>query len=80
MIIEGLKLTLLGMLVVFLFLTLLILMVKLSASLLRNYGDRELAEMMLQDRRATTNLAAEDRKLVGVISAALAVHMARHRK
>jgi len=78
MIIEGLKLTLLGMLGVFLFLTLLILMVKLSASLLKNYSARESIEMKSRRGRTTSNLLAENSKLVGIISAALAAHIARY--
>ena len=79
MIIEGIKLTFLGMLVVFSFLTILILTIKLSASLLKNYSSREWNEMASRNRRSTSDLLAEDRKLVGIISAALAAHMARHR-
>jgi sodium pump decarboxylase gamma subunit len=79
MIIEGAKLTLLGMLVVFLFLTILILMVKLSALLLKNFSAKEAAERKTRSGRTTSDLLAEDRKLAGIISAALAAHRARYR-
>jgi len=79
MIIEGVKLTLLGMLVVFSFLTILIMTVKLSASLLKKYSANELTQMKSRSGRSTSHLLAEDRKLVGIISAALAAHIARYR-
>lgn len=79
MIFEGVKLTFLGMIVVFSFLTLLVLMVKLSALLLKNYTAREGVETKSQNGKTVSDLVAQDRKLVGIISAALAAHMARYR-
>ena len=79
MIIEGVKLTLLGMLVVFSFLTILIMTVKLSALLLKNYSANEWTQMKSRSGRTTRDLLTEDRKLVGIISAALAAHIARYR-
>ena len=79
MIIEGVKLTLLGMLGVFSFLTILIMTVKLSAFLLKNYSANEWTQMKSRSGRTTRDLLTEDRKLVGIISAALAAHIARYR-
>ena len=79
MIIEGVKLTFLGMLVVFSFLTILIMTVKLSASLLKNYSANELTQIKSRSGRNAPDRIAEDRKLAGIISAALAAHIARYR-
>lgn len=79
MIIEGVKLTVLGMVVVFSFLTLLILTIKLSASLLKEYSAREWGNIKSRSGITTSDLLTEDRKLVGIIGAALAAHRARYR-
>lgn len=79
MIFEGLKLTFLGMLVVFSFLTILVLTVKLSAFLLKDYSARESSKMKSQNGKTASDLVTQDRKLVGIISAAVAAHMARYR-
>jgi sodium pump decarboxylase gamma subunit len=79
MIIEGLKLTLLGMPVVFAFLWLLILVIKLSAWFLRDVTAREAAEADLpvkRRRRPTTDEA--NRRLTGIITAAISAHRARY--
>lgn len=81
MIAAGLKLTLLGMAVVFSFLLLLILSVKISQRFLSAGSVRELAEMEAADLRRRRRAApgADDRTLVAVISAAIAAHRARLR-
>ncbi|MDM8551615.1 OadG family protein [Desulfobacterales bacterium HSG2] len=79
MIIEGVKLTLLGMVVVFSFLILLILVIRLSAKLLKEYTAKEAAEVAAPRRRKSVSSVEENRKLVGIISAALAAHRARCR-
>ncbi|HDI60607.1 MAG TPA: sodium pump decarboxylase subunit gamma [Desulfobacteraceae bacterium] len=81
MIVAGLKLTLLGMAVVFSFLLLLILSVKISQRFLSAGSVRELAEMEAADLRRRRRAApgADDRTLVAVISAAIAAHRARLR-
>lgn len=81
MIVAGLKLTLLGMAVVFCFLLLLILSVKISQRFLSAGSVRELAEMEAADlrRRRRTAQRADDGTLVAVISAAIAAHRARLR-
>jgi sodium pump decarboxylase gamma subunit len=82
MIVAGLKLTLLGMAVVFCFLLLLILFVKISFWLLSAGSVRELAEMEaaeMKKRRRSSLPAADDRALIAVISAAVAAHRSRTR-
>lgn len=79
MIIEGIKLTLLGMPVVFAFLMLLILVIKLSAWLLKDITAKEAAEADLPMRRKKRETSVEaDRKLTGIITAAIAAHRARY--
>jgi sodium pump decarboxylase gamma subunit len=79
MIIAGLKMTLLGMAVVFFFLLLLILFVKISYRVLGSGSVREIAEIEAAElkKRKRSDLAAEDEKLVAIISAAIAAHRAR---
>ncbi|WP_319404942.1 OadG family transporter subunit [uncultured Desulfosarcina sp.] len=79
MIVAGIKLTLLGMTVVFFFLLLLILFVKLSFRFLSQGSARELAEMEAAElnKKKRSFLRAEDTVLVAVISAAIAAHRAR---
>ena len=79
MIIAGLKLTLLGMAVVFFFLLLLILFVKISFRVLGSGSVREIAEIEAAElkKRKRSDLAADDEKLVAIISAAIAAHRAR---
>lgn len=79
MIIAGLKMTLLGMTVVFFFLLLLILFVKISYRLLGSGSVREIAEIEAAElkKRKRSDLAADDEKLVAIISAAIAAHRAR---
>ena len=76
MIIAGLKLTLLGMAVVFSFLLLLILFVKLSywflsAGSAKELADAEAAEL---NKKRRSLMAKEDDVLVAIISAAIAAH------
>ncbi|MGA9535848.1 MAG: OadG family transporter subunit [Desulfobacterales bacterium] len=79
MIIAGLKMTLLGMAVVFFFLLLLILFVKISFRVLGSGSVREIAEIEAAElkKRKRSDLAADDEKLVAIISAAIAAHRAR---
>jgi sodium pump decarboxylase gamma subunit len=79
MIIAGLKMTLLGMAVVFFFLLLLILFVKISYRVLGSGSVREIAEIEAAElkKRKRSDLAADDEKLVAIISAAIAAHRAR---
>jgi sodium pump decarboxylase gamma subunit len=78
MILAGVKLTLLGMTVVFLFLTVLVLTVKLSFRFLSAESAREFAEIeaaaLYKKRRSAE--PKDDAVLVAVISAAIAAHRA----
>lgn len=79
MIIQGLKLTLVGMIVVFSFLVLLLILIHLSAKLLKSYTQKE-ALLVSSSRPLLArekNLFDENRKLAAVISAAIAAHRKR---
>jgi len=80
MIIAGIKLTFLGMGVVILFLLLLILVINISRKFLAEGSAKELTEMEAAEliKRKKTALAAEDKMLVAIISAAVDAHRARH--
>ena len=80
MIIAGIKLTFLGMGVVILFLLLLILVINISRKFLAEGRAKDLTEMEAAElrKRKKTALAAEDKMLVAIISAAVAAHRARH--
>ena len=79
MIVAGLKLTLLGMTVVFFFLLLLILCIKISFRFLSAGSARELAEIeaVALNVKKQSYSKAEDKVLVAIISAAIAAHRAR---
>jgi sodium pump decarboxylase gamma subunit len=82
MIVAGLKLTILGMTVVFFFLTLLILSIKISFRFLSAGSARELAEMEaaeLNKKKRSLIKTTEDKVLVAIISAAVSAHHARQR-
>jgi len=82
MIVAGVKLTLLGMTVVFLFLLVLVLSVKLSFRFLSASSARELAEIeavaLNQQRRSIVK--TDDGVLIAVISAAIAAHRSCRRR
>lgn len=80
MIIAGIKLTFLGMGVVILFLLLLVLVINISHKFLASGSAKELTEMEAAElrKRKKAALAAEDKMLVAIISAAVAAHRARH--
>jgi len=79
MIIQGLKLTLLGMIVVFSFLVLLLIIIHLSAKLLKPYTQEEASA--ITSRNPSTNWKEkppeDNHKLTAIISAAIAVHRKR---
>lgn len=79
MIVEGVKLTLLGVGVVYLFLTLLVVVIKISSRVLKSYTEREEAAYMAVPVQRTANRRAEDeqQRIMAVISAAVAAHRAR---
>ncbi|RPH51448.1 MAG: sodium pump decarboxylase subunit gamma [Desulfobacteraceae bacterium] len=78
MIIEGLKLTLLGMSVVFAFLGLLVVMVNLCARLLKPFTEKEAAAHEYQTRRKFRELpqSEDKRRIMAVISASVSAHRA----
>ena len=82
MIVAGVKLTLLGMTVVFLFLLVLVLSVKFSFRFLSAASARELAEIeaVALNKKRRSIVKADDSALVAVISAAIAVHRSRTRR
>lgn len=82
MILAGVKLTILGMTVVFLFLMLLIFAIKISFRFLSAGSARELAEMEaaeMNKKKRSQFKTTEDGVLVAIISAAVSAHRARQR-
>ena len=81
MIVAGIKLTLLGMTVVYLFLLLLIACIKISCWLLSAAASRELAEMEAAESKSRRRHGKplEDGRLIAIISAAIAAHRSRMR-
>ncbi|WP_299981295.1 OadG family transporter subunit [Desulfobacula sp.] len=79
MIVEGLKLTMLGMMVVSSFLVLLLIIIHLSAKLLKPYTEKE-TSLVTSHRPSGTGEGTspdDNRRLTAVISAAIAAHRAR---
>ncbi|KJS33198.1 MAG: hypothetical protein VR64_02995 [Desulfatitalea sp. BRH_c12] len=74
MLIDGLKLALVGMSVVFAFLVLLVLIVHISTRLFKANTEKEAREMATPQRRMSS---MGNGRLVAVISAAIASHRAR---
>lgn len=82
MIVAGLKLTVLGITVVYCFLMLLILSIKICFRFLSARSARELAEMEaaeISKKRRSLVKSTEDKVLVAIISAAVSAHHARQR-
>jgi sodium pump decarboxylase gamma subunit len=80
MIIAGLKLTIMGITVVYFFLILLIIAIKISFKILSARSAGELAEMKvteLNKKKCSPFSATEDKVLVAVISAAVSAHHAK---
>jgi sodium pump decarboxylase gamma subunit len=79
MIFEGFKLALVGMLVVFSFLILLVILIYISTVLLKPLTEKEKREAMIKSRKKSTDMdsAIGSGKLMAIISAAVAAHRAR---
>ena len=77
MLYEGLKLSVLGMGVVFFFLLLLIGVINTSTKLLADHTARELASMDAARKRGPRDRGPEQQRVVAIISAAIAAHRAR---
>ena len=79
MIIQGLKLTLLGMMVVFSFLFLLLIIIHFFAKLLKPYTQKEASALTSHRPSVTWNKKppGDNHTLIAVISAAIAAHRKR---
>ncbi|MGD9948965.1 MAG: OadG family protein [Desulfobulbus sp.] len=79
MIVEGFKLTLLGVGVVYLFLSLLVVVIKLSSRILKPLTEREEATYNAVPAKKVANRQGgdEQQRLMAVINAAIAAHRAR---
>lgn len=82
MIFEGLKLALVGMLVVFSFLILLVILMYISTLLLKPLTEKEKREAMIKSRKKPSNMVFSigNGKLIAIISASVAAHQARMQK
>jgi oxaloacetate decarboxylase gamma subunit len=83
MIFQGLKLTILGMGVVFCFLILLLLLICLSSKLLAPFTEKELSLAMAKKSARPgkkSSSSGDNLKLTAIISAAVAAHRARTRR
>ncbi len=79
MIVQGLKLTLLGMIVVFSFLFLLLIIIHLSAKLLKPYTEKE-ATLVTSNRPFVAGegkIPDDNHKLAAIVSAAISAHKKR---
>jgi sodium pump decarboxylase gamma subunit len=74
MIVEGVKLAIIGILIVFTFLSLLIFVMHLSAALLRRYTQQEEREQAAYKKITSTKALLKDSRLIAAISAAIAAH------
>ena len=79
MIVEGLKITLLGVGVVFLFLSLLVVVIKLASRVLKPFTAREEATYNAVPSKKPINRRADEelQRIMAVINAAIAAHRAR---
>jgi sodium pump decarboxylase gamma subunit len=79
MIFEGLKLALVGMLVVFSFLILLVILMYISTMLLKPLTEKEKREAMIKSRKkpSGTEFPMGNSKLMAIMGAAVAAHRAR---
>jgi sodium pump decarboxylase gamma subunit len=82
MIYEGLKLAFVGMLVVFLFLMLLVILIYISAVLLKPLTDKEMREAMIKSRKKPSGMESiiSKGKLMAIISAGVAAHRSRKQR
>ena len=86
MVVEGLKLMVLGMGVVYIFLALLVVVMHINARLLRGVTEREIqapVNSRAVQRKRDMNLKAkaladEKQRLVAVMAAAMEAHRAKH--
>nr|WP_320011891.1 OadG family protein [uncultured Desulfobulbus sp.] len=79
MIVEGIKLTLLGVGFVFVFLSLLVVVIKLASRVLRPFTAKEEAAYLAVPKKKLNTLRADEeiKRVMAVINAAIAAHRAR---
>ncbi|MCP4722503.1 MAG: OadG family protein [Desulfobacteraceae bacterium] len=79
MIVQGLKLTILGMMVVFSFLILLLIIIHLSAKLLQPYTEKEAAPVISKRPLVPREIppSEDNQKLISIITAAIEAHRVR---
>jgi sodium pump decarboxylase gamma subunit len=83
MVIEGIKLAIIGMSVVFLFLALLVALIAISTRLLKPITEKErLAITTIKSPRKRMPVASDQSngRILAVVSAALAAHRSRRKK
>jgi sodium pump decarboxylase gamma subunit len=80
MIVEGIKLSIVGILFVYTFLLLLVGVMHLSSAFLRSYTEQEAREQAVYKRKSSANALMKDNRLIAVISAAVSAHRKRMRK
>jgi sodium pump decarboxylase gamma subunit len=82
MIFEGVKLAFIGMLVVFSFLILLVMLIHISTLLLKSLTEKEMREAKIKSRKKLSGLDSDiaKGKLMAVISAAVAAHQRRSQR
>ncbi len=78
MIIEGIKLTVIGMVVVYFFLVFMVMVIHLFSKLLKSFTEEEASLLDFQSVKKKKPLPAfDDKKITAIISAAIAAHRAR---
>jgi sodium pump decarboxylase gamma subunit len=77
MIVEGIELSIIGILFVYAFLFLLVVVMRLSSNLLKPYTDREVREQAMIIRKSSAVSLLKDSRLKAVIGAAVAAHRKR---
>ncbi len=80
MIVEGIKLTIIGMLFVFTFLLLLTGMMHLITRLMKRYTEQEARMQVLHKKKSSANALMQDNRLIAIISAAVSAHRKKMRR
>ena len=77
MIVEGIKLSIVGILFVYTFLLVLVGMMHLISRILKPYTEQEAREQAIYKRKSSANALMKDNRLIAVISAAVSAHRKR---
>jgi sodium pump decarboxylase gamma subunit len=80
MILEGIKLSIVGVLFVYTFLLLMVGVMHLSSKLLRTYTEQEAREQAVYKRKSSANALMKDNRLIAIISAAVSAYRKRMHK